>query len=225
MKFKVIMGASATNKLMSRYLRQLDAAVIPHQVYHIDVKFPSDGTVKFGLDLWRRIAEDNGNYDRLVLTDAWDVLCYASKEHIEHTLSQFPDTVVFAAERNCHPEPDLAPSIPDRGPWRFVNGGMLTASPKALLEWCDSVRRHEQYVADMIGQQWFNRRLAEHDPLIEIDWETRLFYCMYREEGELVVADGAPVNSIYGTTPAFIHFNGSWPHEATVEMLEGAVAK
>lgn len=222
LSFIVLLGASRVNKLMPRYLDQLSAALIPFHVEPLpQISSPSDGTLGFCTDLWMHLAERFEDYSRLVLTDAWDVLVYGTREQVVSSLPLYP-IVVFAAERNCYPEPELAARIGNWGtPWNFVNGGMLTASPSELIRWCEAVRRHPQYDAKMIGQQWLNRRWAENSDLIHIDFHTRLFYCMYREEESpaLVNEGGRPFNSLCKTFPPLIHFNGSCAWENFLKMM------
>lgn len=218
--FIVIMGASKPNRLMPLYLEQLQKAGIPHEAETISMGSPNDGTLERCLRDWRRLANRFSGYDRLILTDAWDVLCYASREEIGEVLACFSPSPVFAGEKNCYPETSLASSIPDRGPWRFVNGGMLTASPSELMKWCHAVESHPAYDPKMVGQKWLNRRLAEKSSLVDIDFCCALFQCMYLDEGEVTARDGRPYNSVTETFPCWVHFNGSWPYEPFFEKME-----
>lgn len=224
LSFIVVMGASRSNKLMPRYLAQLEAASIPYHVEPLTITSPSDGTLGLCLDYYKKFAERFSQYERLILTDAWDFLCYGTREQVVASLPQFP-IVVFGAERNCYPEPALADQIGNWGTvWNYVNGGCLTASPSELLHWCRAVQSHPAYDPQMIGQQWFNRRWAEHSELIHIDFHTRLFYCMYREEESpaLMNQDGRPFNSVCKTFPPLIHFNGSHSWEPFLAIMEGS---
>lgn len=214
--FIVLMAASRPNKLMTKYLAQLEKGNISYNVDYLNITTPSVG-LGYCLETFRQLARRFSSYDRLIITDAWDVLCYGTREEIAQTLSTLSPSVLFASERNCYPEPHLAAKIdsyhvlPPRYPWRYVNGGALTASPQSLLSWCDEVERHPAYDSEMIGQQWLNRRRAEGNPLIGIDWATHLFYCMFLEHvsPELVRHEtGLPYNKLTGTSPRFIHFNG-----------------
>lgn len=221
MKFIVISPATHSAKLMDKYTAQLAAAGIPHLIPHWDdFSSASDGTIERCVRSRRLWAEKHVDYDRLIFTDSWDVLCYASRDEIEATLSGMTGTVVFGAEKNCYPEPELAALIPDRGPWRYVNGGLMTGSPQEIIKWCDVVEHHPKYTPSMIDQQWYNRRLAELNPIISIDWQTSLFYCMILEAGELAVKDGRPYNTVHQTFPSFIHFNGSWSWDNFLAMME-----
>lgn len=223
--FIVLMAASRENKLMGKYLQQLREADIPHHVDYLPLTTPSVGLGEC-LRVFRDLARRFSSYDRLIITDAWDVLCYGGREEVARTLSILPPGVIFASERNCYPEGELASVIDARYvidfPWRYVNGGMLTSSPSSLLSWCDEVERHPAYDAGMIGQQWLNRRLAEGSPLAMIDYQTRLFYCMFREHESpwLRNNNGKPWNQLTGTFPPFIHHNGSYNWEPFLAMME-----
>lgn len=230
MKLLLVMAASCSNKLMPKYVAQLTESKIPFYIESLsEMNSPSDGTMGLCVRKWSEFAERFENYERLILTDAWDVLFYGDRDSLAQRLSLFAPHVLFAGERNCYPEPELAEKISANYhpqptlPWRFMNGGMLTASPDELWRWCREVERHPQYDAAMIGQQWLNRRMAENSPLARIDSQTHLFYCMYREdEGmELAVKDGKPYNTLAGTYPIFLHFNGSWSPEPFLTMMEG----
>lgn len=222
-EFIVITAASGSNKLMPSYVSQLQKSGIPHHIEPITIGSSSDGKLGWCINLWRKFANNFSSYNRLILTDAWDVLCYGTREQIEENLKNLHPFPVFAAERNCYPEPHLAESINIPRPWCFVNGGMLTSSPADLIDWCDRVERHPQYDPNMIGQQWLNRRLAENDPLVKIDWETILFYCMYLEyQGPAIEnQNGRPFNTLCETFPSFIHFNGSCDWNLFLEMMNG----
>jgi len=219
--FILLTNASASSKLMPMYLSQLLAAEIPHRVYNEMMTSPNDGSMGRCIEAWRRWAQENASYDRLIITDAWDVLCYGTKEQVAEALPKYP-IVVFAAERNCYPEPELATRIGNWGtPWNFVNAGMLTASPQGLIDWCAAVEAHPQYDPGMLGQQWLNRRWSEASDLIHIDFRTRLFYCMFLESQEpyMMKMEGRPFNSYTGNFPPLVHFNGSWPWQPFLEMM------
>ena len=219
--FLLITSMSAPNKLSSRYFAQLDAAGIPYRVYPNSMTTPNDGSLGACATAWRRWAEENSSYSRLIITDAWDVLCYGTHERVNEILLSLPTFPVFAGERNCYPQPELASLITGRTPWRFVNGGMLTSSPGDLINWCNLIELHPAYNPYMLAQQWLNQGLAAGDPLVKVDWETRLFYCLFLEDqgNELGVKDGQPFNALTSTSPPFIHFNGSWPTEPFLRMM------
>ncbi len=222
MNFLLVTTMSAPNKLSSLYFSQLEKAGIPYRVYSNQMTSPNDGNLGNCTREWRRWAEENP-CDRLIVTDAWDVLCYGTREQLEEVLTDFPPYPIFAAERNCYPEPHIAKEIEIPGPWSFVNGGMFTSSPEDLYNWCNLIDLHPDTDPSMLMQQWLNRRLREKDPLVKIDWKTKLFYCHFIDRGELEVRDGRPYNTVHGTLPVLHHFNGSWPWEPFLAQMEAYV--
>lgn len=219
MNFLVITAASAPSKLMGKYMAHMEAMNIPYRVY-LNQNGHNDGKLGNCVRNWKEYAQEHIGVDRLILTDAWDVLAVNDRKWIEERLAELPADVVFASERNCWPEPALAQMIQAQSPWKFANGGMLTASPKSLIRWCDSVVKHQEYAPNEYTQQWLNRRLADGTFPVYLDRGTRLFYCMILENGELKMKDGRLWNSVLDSHPSFVHFNGNWPWGDVLRMLE-----
>jgi hypothetical protein len=205
---------------MEKYHDQLAAVGIPFHVEHVNMGSPSDGTMSLILRNIRKFATLFSSYEKIVITDAWDILCYGSREDIMKAIPD--DRVLWAAERNCYPEPYLAESIPGETPWRFVNGGGVAGTPSALLSFADKCENHPSYDPSMIGQQWKNRRLAEKWDQLSVDQETRLMYCMYLEHiaPALGRVDDRPYNYATGQYPCFVHFNGSYSPKDFLEMMK-----
>lgn len=227
----LIMGASRSAKLMPRYLDQLQLGQIPfHVEYTPEMSTPSDGTLAQCVRKWMDYAERFEQYERLVLTDAWDFLFLGSYDELVDRLSLFAPHVLFGAEINCYPEGFLSSRIKGDTPYRFLNGGCLTASPDELWRWCRTVERHPDYQPGMVGQQWLNRCLAagagDH-PLARIDRYTYLFYCAYMEEQgyELTVKDGRFYNPLTKTSPLFLHLNGDIDPAPFLAMMDEEKAR
>lgn len=165
----------------------------------------------------RRWTEKHQDAEYLIFTDAWDVLFFGTAEEV---IAKIPETgVLMAAERNCFPDSHLAPQFKGETPWKFVNGGLLAGKTTEIAKWLDYVEACPSYQPGMIDQQWLNYRLLNewvnviYEPLIRIDRNTELFYCMYLDEGEMQPRGGKPFNALTGNSPNFIHFNGK--HDAS----------
>lgn len=204
---------------MGKYITHMETANIPYRVY-VNTGGSDDGKLGRCVENWAKYAEEHSAFDRLILTDAWDVLAVNDHQWIEEKLAEMPEKVVFGAEQNCWPEPQLRELIAGGMPWRFANGGMLTASPKALIRWCEDVQKHQEYAPNEYTQQWLNRRLADRTFPVYLDRGTRLFYCMILENGQLQPKDGRLWNSVCDSYPSFIHFNGNQPWGNVLEMLK-----
>lgn len=211
----VCMGASRIARMMPEYIWQLSTKGIPAYVEPLEIKSHLDGTMGLCLHLWRKFATMWKEYDRIVVTDAFDVLCFGNAEEIE---AKIPEHPVLAAERNSYPEQI---QVDETLPWKYVNGGMLAGSPRGIMSFCEDIESHPDYDPNMVGQQWLNRRLAEDWWAVRLDTYTHLFYCMVRDNEDYPIAqkNGRPMNSATCEQPNFIHFNGSWPDQPFRDML------
>jgi hypothetical protein len=206
----VLPGAPGTGTF-ALYAKQLDEAGIDY--YHDIIPYDQipnmagGGTLGFKVAVYRRLATTFMHYDRIVISDAFDVTFWGTKAEV---LENIPAGVLCAAERNCYPEREIADLIPGSTPWRFFNGGLIAADPSNLLLWLHLLEGHPEYEPNMLDQAFFNRLLARKSSLVTIDSNTNLFYCMWGEpDGWYLDFDkGHPVNTLLGTCPCFLHTNG-----------------
>lgn len=216
----VIMHATHSERMMPQYLAQLDGAGIE---YHIEkfIEYPNwkgGGTLGFTVETKRRLAKQFSDYQFLIFTCAFDMLFFSSKAAV---LKRIPtDYIVMGAEKNCYPVASIASQIPERGPWRFSNGGPYAGTPDNFLKWCDAMESHRAYNPNMLDQELYNIMLAEDNEWCQIDFRTNLFFCLFSGYEELEFRYGHPYNSFWGTYPAFIHANGQSPTEELFEKYE-----
>lgn len=206
----VIMGCSRPNLMMPEYLRMLSDSGVDTHVETLDrIQNNDQGSLGDQIRYVKKFLDQFSDYKKIVMTDAWDVLFFGT---LEDVYNKVPDTgILMAAERNLYPEPELLPQFSGNTPWKFVNGGMMCGSWFGLSEWVQKMESHPLYDPSPINQRWFNRRAAEADPIVRLDTQAHLFYCMYAEAGEMQFKDGKPWNSLTNTNPNFIHFNGRSP--------------
>jgi len=203
-----------------QYREQLAAAGVPLHVEHLDPALgPPDATIGATLPHIRRLADQFSSYSRLVMTDAFDVSFFGTKEDV---IAKIPtDRVLWAAEKNCFTDPHMATPIaaryPERGPHFYANGGVLAGTPQMIYEWTERVERHHLYAPFFINQTFLNILLADGAEFMQVDWQTSLFFCLYSGYPELEFERGFPVNVTWRTHPNFIHASGAWP---TAEMWE-----
>jgi hypothetical protein len=206
----VILSCTSEQGMMAKYRSQLAAAEIDVYVDKID-GFPNSnggGTLGHQVQGQRRLARQFEEYGKLIFTDAFDVLFYGTGGDV---MEKIPDDhVLLAAERNCYPDPSLAPTFPGTTAWRYVNGGMMAGTPERILEWLNEIERHPLYDPNGLNQRFFNLVRYSGSSLVPIDERTELFYCLYLEQNELAFENGLPVNTVLGTHPNFIHANGKW---------------
>jgi hypothetical protein len=240
----VCTAATRPRGLYDDLVRDLAVAHIPH--HHVVVTVPREGaningTLGEKLAGLRRLATSpdiGGTYKRIVLCDAFDVMYVGGVEGRDELIAKIPvNGVVVAAERNAWPcnhpalrdhlHPPNADSV-----WCWCNGGFIAGGPGAILEWCDWVEKSPGYGPLHIDQMFINwqlmlKRGAGPGGTTLHDTRTEVVYCLSRDEGEIGVSVGEggvvrAVNTVFGTRPLFLHFNGSWPVEPYLRMVSEA---
>jgi hypothetical protein len=216
----VIISCTQEKGLLAEYKKQLTAANIDYYINHYDIQDNGClGSIGSKFKGTRQLLDKFSNYEKIVFSDAWDVLFYGTKEQVKSLIPN--DRVIMAAERNCFPDQYLTNYIQGTTPWRYVNGGLWAGVPIHILKWIEANEKHEAYHPQLIDQQYFNQRLLQKRyDLVPIDYTTTLFYCMVFEGGELNFENGIPVNTMCETRPPFIHFNGNTPHTNFKVRLE-----
>lgn len=224
---EVIVVAGATHRagLLDEYEAQLAAAGIDFHLEPLSNLPAGANSINMGrrITYIRSIATKFPDYDRIVMTDAWDVLFYGSKRELLVKLGSGPE---ISAERNCYPEPHLAPRILatyqcEPLPWVFANNGLLHGHPEELLRFCE--RAESLGDLQVLDQAWFNRRLAENTGIFGLDTLTDIYYVVSatQEDGALQMKDGRPWNSRCDSFPCFFHFSGQCPVDGFRDLLAG----
>lgn len=197
---------SRVNGMMTQYIRRLSSCGVE---VNID---PASGQ-SFGIGdklvTIRTEARRFSHFDVLILSDGWDVMFYGTKKQLMERAPR--DKVLWAAEKNCWPYKNLESHVPDVGPWRFANGGLLAGSPRAFLDMCDQIEAHPLYHPAFVDQGFMTMLLATGASFFEIDAKTNLFFCLHLGYDELEFRNGRTYNTLYQTSPLFVHANGHWP--------------
>lgn len=219
---EVIVVAQITHRegMIDEYEKQLTDAGIPfywHQISPLPLGANSI-TASRRIAYIRDMASQFRTYQHIVMTDAWDVLFYGTKDEL---VSKLPENMIVSAERNCYPEAHLTKEFVSESPWRFANNGMLAGAPERLLYWCDVAERNYSGDAHILDQAWFNRRCLDSQ-LVWLDEITSIFYVVsgWLEDGSLKRLGTRPWNSKYDTLPNFFHFSGKCPDSGFRELLE-----
>ena len=206
----VITGASCVRGTMELYFKQLTDAGIEFHCEDLSqlTLTGAGGNLEFKIKWIRKFAERFSDYERMIMTDAFDVTYWGSKENVVKKIPN--DHVLWGAEKNCYPDSGLIERIHNPLPWKFANGGLLAGTPQAFTEWCSAAEHNHLYKPHMLDQEFLNLMLAEGSPLAKIDDQTKLFFCLYGGYDELDFASGLPINTKCCTFPNFIHANGQW---------------
>jgi len=215
----VSMAVSRVEGMLTENIRRLSSEGITVNLESIDGQ---SFTLANKLRWIRRLANQFMDYEFLLISDGWDVLFYGTKAELIASIPR--GRVVWAAEKNCWPDPDISPAIPDRGPWRFVNGGLLAGTPDSFLAMCKLIEAHPLYNPDYVDQGFMNYLLAEGADFFCIDSLTSLFFCLFKGYEELEFRHGRPYNTIHQTWPLFIHANGHWPTDQLFQKYEASIA-
>ena len=213
----VVAGYTHRDGFLDKYEAQLAAANIPFALEPVQPMpdGPNSMTMKRKLAFIREMATRYRQFQRIVISDAFDV------QFAGEVPDSMPEQVTFSAEANCYPEPHLAPFFCHPGPWKYVNAGLMVGSPDCMLRWCDLAEQVGEL--EILDQSWLNRRHAElWKGSVFIDWHTDWFYTVTTRENEsIVMHNGRLFNQVHGSAPCFFHFSGKMPDRHFQAMLSG----
>ena len=201
----VVMAASCMHGTMALYCEQLTEAGIEWRIMdnRDNPNLNGGGNLGYRVKKFREWATMFQQYEKLIFSDAFDVTFYGTKEEV---IEKIPaDHILHAAEKNCYPDPSVAPRIGVPGPWRFANGGLVAGTPQTFAEWCFAAEVHPRYNPRVLDQQFLNECVAEQSLLCDIDHRTELFFCLFGGYEELSWENGIPINTLYDTRPKFLH--------------------
>lgn len=216
----VIVVSYATHRagLLDEYEAQLAAAGID---FHLETVELEDGinsvTARWKFEFMRRMCERFKEYERIVFTDAWDVLFFGTKADL---LKRLPEYLVISAERQCWPDPTVAEGFTSDSPWRFCNAGIMGGNRNSVI--LTAIHSLSADDLELMEQEWLNKQLSEQGGSEFIDERTEVFYTVSadKEDGSLSSIDGRPWNWTTDTHPQFFHFSGQCPTEPFRRMLE-----
>lgn len=219
----VVAGATHRSGMLDEYEAQLAAAGIDFHLWPLDPLPAGANSINMArrIAYIRAVAERFSDQSKIVMTDAWDVMFFGTREEV---IEKVPENGVFVStERNCYPEPHLASKFTAASAWRFMNNGMLCGSPKNLLAFAELASTEGDL--SILDQAWFNRNRVSGHPFFGADEYTMLFYVVSatQEDGALQMKNGRPWNTRYDTFPCFLHFSGQCPTDRFRAMLRGEV--
>jgi hypothetical protein len=213
----VVVHATERKFLMDEYQSQVIDAGIDFHVEPVDLpRGIATMTMRWRLDYWTRMCRKFDDYQRIVFTDAWDVLFY--HDPTVNMADKIPN-MMMSAERNCWPDDSLSDLSPFSSPWRYPNPGMMAGRPEFIVYFCEHLYTMEGL--DEMDQLWCNR----HPDILPLDFLTKLFYVASadKEDGSLTEIHGHPFNLHFQTYPSFIHFAGPCHPDPFRAMLRGEV--
>ena len=113
----------------------------------------------------------------ILFVDGYDVLFLDNTETIFERFLGFNCDILFAAEKNCWPQPNISPRFPATpSPYKYLNSGLYIGKVGALKSFLN------EHVADFEDDQlWMQKRFLElnesKDLNILLDYEGYIFQC------------------------------------------------
>jgi len=169
--------------------------------------------------------------DEVVLfTDGYDVIFVASAEEILLKFRKFGKSIVFSAETNCWPDPDLSARYGQSHStiYRYLNSGGFIGEAGAIKKML-----HGPALADDVRFPWSNQyywtlRYLHHADVIGIDNGCEIFCTMSPESGSMdmhpadylrqkkewfsehfSISEKRVFNKLVSSWPCHLHFNGA----------------
>ncbi len=147
-----------------------------------------------------------------IFCDAYDVVAM-------RPLSEFPkDKIIFSAEKNCWPIPDLAKDYPEsKTPYKYLNSGLYYAPSKMFLALFEF--ETPEYISD--DQLWATRQFLFNEKSgIEIDTMCSVFQSYsFIDEGEYKYLPQGVLNTNTCTYPSWFHGNGTTNMDKLYELI------
>ena len=144
-----------------------------------------------------------------ILSDSFDVIVADAWEVLVSKFKQFNADIVVSVEKNCHPDPSLAPrfdALAPQKPWRYINTGGLALTFGTLKK----LLKFKPFEAKSDDQLWFQEVFFDpKSPFkIVLDYDCQLFQTVYLSFNEVACdLEGRWLNRITGSQPSLIHGN------------------
>jgi len=137
--------------------------------------------------------------DTVLFVDGYDVLFFDDLLTIVERFEGFDCDILFAAEKDCWPDPKMAPMFPmTPTPYKYLNSGVYIGNVKALREFFNEI-----VIGDQDDQLWMQKRFVDQTGLsIKMDYEGYIFQC----NDEVSVQGGQISNGM--CCPCIYHGNG-----------------
>lgn len=211
MSLAVITPAYYPNEEPLHYLRRScvihDVALYPYGVgkpWHGDIEAHFEGAPE-------AIRNLPSNVDLVLFTDACDSFLLAGEKEIRRKFEQSACPVLLAAEQSLYPwgmdkiwERAKHNFGESDSPWHFPNGGGWIGTPETLLVTLEMAKAREWPEAQGKWIEQYSDGLS-----VSLDAWCQIFQTMSGEHsGAVKIERGKVTNTITGTNPCVIHWNG-----------------
>jgi len=123
------------------------------------------------------------------------------------------DFLLFNAEKNCWPDPDLEKAYPEiQSPWRYLNAGAFIgnagAVKAALQPKLDSITKNTN--DQRLWTRLYLDDIAAGSDVIHIDSGCKIFQSLWGVQlpGEMLLTENGWYNTVTRSSPAVFHSNG-----------------
>ena len=151
------------------------------------------------INLVRNHLESLHDGDVVLFMDGYDCLINETQDVILDRFKGFDCDILFAAEKECWPVPDISNNFPPSvTPYRYLNSGLYMGRVGALKNFFNESVAHESD-----DQLWAHSRFLNKEvPSVKLDYEGYIFQC----DDDIEVINGQLANSM--CCPCIYHGNG-----------------
>ena len=155
--------------------------------------------------------------DIIMFVDAYDVIINAPFNEVIEKFTSMKCDILFAAEKNCWPNPEIAKLFPSQPTnYKFLNSGCYIGRKKHI----QSILNNEIGNADDDQFYLQLQYLLRKDINISIDYNNEIFQCLAGAEESLSLNEHNNfVNSETNTNPLILHCNGGKDQKLIMNSL------
>ena len=153
------------------------------------------------INLVRNHLESLHDGDVVLFVDGYDVIINDTLPTILERYEDMGADIIFAAEKNCWPDPTMASQFPLSTLYRYLNSGVYIGKVNALKEFLN-----EAVPNDSDDQLWMQKRFLSSDwqsmGSANLDYEGYIFQC----DDDIEIINGQLANGM--CCPCIYHGNG-----------------
>jgi len=153
------------------------------------------------INLVRNHLESLHDGDVVIFVDGYDVIINDTLPTILERYEDMGADIIFAAEKNCWPDPTMASEFPLSTIYRYLNSGVYMGKVGALKEFLNKAVPN-----DSDDQLWMQKRFLSSDwqstASVNLDYEGYIFQC----DDHIDIINGQLANGM--CCPCIYHGNG-----------------
>ena len=153
------------------------------------------------INLVRNHLESLHDGDVVLFVDGYDVIINDTLPTVIERYEDMGADIIFAAEKNCWPDPTMASQFPLSTLYRYLNSGVYIGKVSALKEFLN-----EAVPNDSDDQLWMQKRFLSSDwqstAFANLDYEGYIFQC----DDDIEIINGQLANGM--CCPCIYHGNG-----------------